>query len=422
MSVESGGGCTGDDRTAEALRSAGHYVFSHLYENYAARLFDYCVGILRDELAAVIAVEDTLVAVDEQISVLPDPGQLRVLLYSTARRDCLNKLPRHRVTPLGESETAAQGGFAAEQAAPDEEADADDAPILAAALGRLTDSDQEVLSLAYRHGIQGADLAAVLDVSPRRARMMLADARGRFRKAAAAGRGDRVLEPEMIDVLPLVRPPLTLRLRISLALGSYRRADADLTSASGAHVVRVRHAAPHRAPQRMVVLALGLVMLAVLGAVLYRFVLTSPARTEAAGVTAGIPGPAPATSAQLPPGLAPQGSVRQQKLGSFPGFPGPIQMGVLPSPSPTQSGTPPTSGGPPPTTPPPTRRPPTTPPPTTPPPTTPPPTTPPPTTPPPTTPPPTTPPPTTPPPTTPPPTTPPPTTPPPTGGTPTPTA
>jgi DNA-directed RNA polymerase specialized sigma24 family protein len=404
MSVESGGGYAGDDLTAEALRGAGHYVFSHLYENYAASLFDYCVGILRDELAAVIAVEDTLVGVDEQISVLPDPGQLRVLLYSTARRDCLNKLPRHRVTPFGETETV---GFAAEQAAPDEEADTDDAPILAAALGRLTDSDQEVLSLAYRHGIQGADLAAVLDVSPRRARMMLADARGRFRKAAAAGRGDRVFEPEMIDVLPLARPPLTLRLRISLALGSYRRADADLTGASGNRVVRVRHAARRGAPQRMVVLALGLVMLGVLGAVLYRFVLTSPARTEAAGVTAGIPGSAPATSAQLPPGLAPQGSVRQQKLGSFSGFPGPIQLGVLPSPSPTQSGTPPTSGGPPPTTPPPTRRPPTTPPPNTPPPTTPPPTTPPPTTPPPTTPPPTTPPPTTPP---------------PTGGTPTPTA
>jgi DNA-directed RNA polymerase specialized sigma24 family protein len=421
MSVELGGGSTGDHLAAEALRNAGHHVFAHLYENYAARLFDYCVGILRDEMAAAIAVEDTLVAVDQQISELPDPGQLRVLLYSAARRDCLSRLPRHGVAPFG-NETSAHDGFAAEQADPDVAAEGDDAPVVAAALARLTDRDQEVLNLAYRHGIVSADLAAVMNVSPRRARAMLSDAGARFQKAAAAvaGNPDRVFRPGMLAVLPIAQPPLTLRLRISLALGSYRRGGAEPASASGDRVVRARH----RAPRRMVVPALGLVMLGALGAVVYKFGFTSPA-SAVAGIASGVQGPVPTSSAQLLPGRDPQGSVRQQKLGPFPGFSGPSPLGVLPGPSPSQSGPPPSPGGPPPSTPPgtkpPTTPPPTTPP-TTPPPTTPPPTTPPPTTPPPTTPPPTTPPPTTPPPTTPPPTTPPPTTPPPTTPGPTPTA
>src|ERR1700730_1710206 len=105
MSVEFGGGSTGDDQMAEALRDAGHHVLAHLYETYAARLFDYCVGILGDEVAAVIAVQDSLVAVDAQIGTLPDPDRLRVSLYSAARRHCLTTLSPPRGKPSRGSRT-----------------------------------------------------------------------------------------------------------------------------------------------------------------------------------------------------------------------------------------------------------------------------------------------------------------------------
>src|SRR5260370_23787286 len=92
MSVEFGGGRTGDDLTAEALRNAGHHVFAHLYENYAARLFDYCAGVIGDELAAVMAVEESLVAVDAQIGTLPDPHPLPLSPYADAPHQCPGKL------------------------------------------------------------------------------------------------------------------------------------------------------------------------------------------------------------------------------------------------------------------------------------------------------------------------------------------
>ncbi len=455
MSVASGGGSPSKDRTAEALQGAGRHVFAYLYESYAALLFDYCAGVLGDEVAAVIAVQDSLVAVDAQIAKLPDADRLRVSLYSEAHRQCQGQLAGRRGQPSHSSGTTTPAEVAPEEAGP-AAAGRDARPVVTAALARLADRDREVLNLAFRHGAEGADLAAVLGVSPRRARAMLSDADARFRKSAAvvavlrgdlagcevaetiAGKRDpasprptperrellirhlescpactgkregHVFGPEMLAAVPLATPPLTLRLRITrtaLALGSYRRGGAGRTRDSVA-LSRSRAWGGRGLPHAMVVSSLGLVILAVPGTLLYRLASTPAAgrNAVAARIASGIQSPA-ASSSLISPALDPRGSVRQRKLPPLPGL-GPTPLGVLPVPPPHHGGRPPTSApsphttsprpSPPHTTPP--TKPPTTPPPT-PPPTTPPPTTPPPTTPPPTTPPPTTPPPTTPPPT-----------------------
>jgi DNA-directed RNA polymerase specialized sigma24 family protein len=323
MSVDSGGGFTRDDRMPEALRDAGYDVLAYLYERYAARVFDYCLGVLRDEDAAVVAVQDTLVALDAQIAKLPDLDRLRVSLYSVAHRQCQSRLSRRRVKRPRSSETTSLDEFITEQADTGGQATGGAA---AAALNRLADRDREVLNLAFRHGIQGADLAAVLSVSSRRARAMLSDAGTRFRKSAAvvavlrcglAGcevlqtitgtsdpvtppltperrdrltrhlescprctgqRGDEGFDPEMLAAIPLATPPLTLRLRITgptLPLGSYQRGGRGRASATGGNVLRprVRRGPPHA----MMVSSLGLVILAVPGALLYELVFTPPA-------------------------------------------------------------------------------------------------------------------------------------------------
>jgi DNA-directed RNA polymerase specialized sigma24 family protein len=449
MSVEFGGGSTGDDQMAEALRNAGRHVSAHLYESYAARLFDYCVGILGDEVAAVIAVQDSLVAVDAQIGTLPDPDRLRVSLYSVARRHCLTTLSLHRVKPSGSSGTTARSEFAAEQAGTAAAAatGGDTLPVAVAALAWLADRDREVLNLAFRHGIEGADLAVVLGVSPRRARAILSDAGSRFQKLAAVAalradpaacevleiiaakwdsvpprliqerrerltrhvescprcagqRGDQAFGPEMLVAVPLAAPPLTLRLRMTrtaVALGSYHHRGTGRTGAPGGSDIPARPRERRRVPRVMVVSSLGLAIGVVPGALVYRLVSASPA-SVAARMDSGTQSPASTSTSLISSGLDPRGSVRQHKLPPLPGLLGPTPLGVLPVPSPHHGGPTPTPA-PPHTTPPgPTTPPPTTPPTTTPP-TTPPPTTPPPTTPPPTTPPPTTPPPTTPPPT-----------------------
>jgi DNA-directed RNA polymerase specialized sigma24 family protein len=425
MSVEFGGGSTGDDRMAEALRDAGRHVFAYLYETYAARLFDFCAGILDDEVAATVAVQDSLVTVDSKIAKLPDPDHLRVQLYSAAHRQCQYMSSRGRVRGQQGSETSAPDAYAAGQAG---RADADGAPvpIVAAALSALTKRDQEVLNLAFRHGIEGADLAAVLGVSPRRARAMLSEAGNKFRRAAArcAGEGsDQVAGPEMLAQVPMATPPLTLRLRLTrtaLALGSSRNGRAGGPGDAGGDRVapsRPRPASGHGLPRVVVVSSLGLIILAVPGVMLYKLADGSgPGAAVAARIGAGLQSPGLTSAPPSLVGFDPRGSVSQHGRPPLPGL-GPAPLGVVPTPS--ALGSPPTSAppttsqptSPAPTTAQPTTSQPTTSPPTTAP-TTPPPTTPPPTTPPPTTPPPTTPPPTTPPPTTPPPTTAPPTTPP----------
>ena len=190
MSVESGGAPSDDRSMAEGLRDAGRDVFAYLYESFAAPLFDYCAGILRDSWAAAEVVQDSLVAVDAHMNKLPDPDQVRLWLYTTARQQCLVRLPGHQLA--GRSETVTLDEFIGEQAgSTDRYPDAgtvaterEKLRILTAALDSLPDRDREIVSLAYRHGIADDNLAAVLGVNRRRADAMLSGAGEEFRASA----------------------------------------------------------------------------------------------------------------------------------------------------------------------------------------------------------------------------------------------
>jgi RNA polymerase sigma factor (sigma-70 family) len=280
MSVEHGGGSTEEQRTADTLRDTGRHVFAHLYESYAASLFDYCDGLLRDTIAAADAVQDSLVEADAQIGSMPEPDQLRLSLYSAARRQCLAKLTgsRGKLSDHAETATLDELQLAAAVSPFEARGGGERLLVLAAALDRLADRDREVLSLAYRHRFDEDDLATVLGVPVRRARTLLSEAGVRFTESATVvavlraavrqgrpgcqnlasmisrgelaslsltpqltkrlarhiescpnclrSRGDQELGPERLSEIPLVIPPGRLRLRITrtaLALGSYHR-------------------------------------------------------------------------------------------------------------------------------------------------------------------------------------------------------
>src|SRR5712692_3426371 len=101
MSAELGGDVPEVGSVGHPLRDADRQAITNQYDTYAAALFDYCEGILRNRAAAADAVQDTLVTADVQISKLRDPGRLRVWLYCIARRQCLSELPRgsETITP-----------------------------------------------------------------------------------------------------------------------------------------------------------------------------------------------------------------------------------------------------------------------------------------------------------------------------------
>lgn len=363
MSVDHGGST--EEQRAEAPRDSGRHVFAHLYESYAASLFDYCDGLLLDTLAAVDAVQDGLVAADAQVGTTPGPEGLRLALYSAARQECLNQLGAGRAKLSGRAETTTLDDLGA--AVPDYEVagpTGETVLILRAALDRLSERDREVLNLTFRHRLSEADLAAVIGVPPRRARAMLSEAslnfdhsapvvavlraavrEGRARceelagmlkgrdlatfpltpqfasklarhlescAACALSRGDRAFSAEQISEIPLAIPPGRLRLRISrtaLAVGSYRRSvasradkpDKPRKGDQGSPPVPLR---PRRGlPKVMVLSSVTLAALAVPTAILYRMTADSTHTPPAAAVKtiAASPSPTPATTTAISP-------------------------------------------------------------------------------------------------------------------------
>ena len=290
MSVDHGDDLFDDQQADDFLRDTGRHVretdlhvFGHLYESYAASLFDYCDGMLQDTIAAADAVQDSLVAVDADIRSVPEPDRLRLSLYEAARWECLDKMTGGRDKLSSRPKTTTLDDLGA--AVPEFEAAAtggETVLVLTAALEWMADRDREVLSLKFRHRFGDADLAFVIGISPRRVNALLSEARIRFEQSApvvgalrsairdgrpkcrvlagmitgpdlaslpltpqlgkqlarhlaacpdcALNRRDRAFTAEQISEIPLAIPPGRLRLRITrtaLALGSHRRTVAS---------------------------------------------------------------------------------------------------------------------------------------------------------------------------------------------------
>ena len=199
MSAESDGGATDDQPMAQESRDPGQRVITDLFYAFAAYLFDYCEGILRNPVAAADAVQDTLMIAEAEIGKLRDPDRLRAWLYSIARRQCLKELHRLSELPRRSETTIRDDSFEERASIPDaatgdfeildleaEEHARETLLVVTAALDGLSERDREVLNLAFRHGFSGTDLADTLGVSGRRAQALLSGASTRFNSSAAA--------------------------------------------------------------------------------------------------------------------------------------------------------------------------------------------------------------------------------------------
>jgi RNA polymerase sigma factor (sigma-70 family) len=395
MSAEFGGGCTEDRLAADAPIGASQSTVTQLYDQYAAHLLDYCVSILRDPVAAADGLQDTLIAADAQMGKLRDPDRLRVWLYAIARRQCLSNVARGSgiSTPADFFQDLPAPGDddTAEIELPDVEAEARDRQkllIVMAAMDGLSDSDREVLNLAFRHAIHSADLAVVLGVSGRRAGALLTGACSRFEESSTAAvvlgagwagcqaleaivgvwdsgsatltpplrkrltrhidscdrctriRGGWVFGPELLADVPVVAPPLALRERITKTVldtepGSYRRGVTRRIGQLDDDGFPVQPK-DRRGALWGIAAAAALVVLIGAGALIYQ--LTS-ARTAAQNRTAttvatGSPTPDPASSS-LTASSAVRNHAGRAARSPFPGQLGPsLQAGVLPVPPP----------------------------------------------------------------------------------------
>jgi RNA polymerase sigma factor (sigma-70 family) len=153
---------TTDADLATAAAAGDRLAFAAIYDRYANRLHDFCVGMLRDRDAAADCVQDAFCTAATKLPQLRDPDKLRPWLYSIARNEALrhqrerrreeptDMLPELETTHAGPETLAAQGELA---------------DLVAEAAGGLSDRDRTILDLTYRHDLDGLELAEVLGVT-----------------------------------------------------------------------------------------------------------------------------------------------------------------------------------------------------------------------------------------------------------------
>ena len=172
-----------DAELAVAAAGGNQLAFSTIYDRYADRLYDFCVGMLRDGDAAADCVQDVFVTAATKLVQLQDPNRLRAWLYAIARHEALARIrARRREMPSDElPETVSSEPDLATVAARNELA-----TLIAEACGGLSDRDRTVYELAYRHGLDGPELADALGVSHTNANTLVGRLRDSIERSLGA--------------------------------------------------------------------------------------------------------------------------------------------------------------------------------------------------------------------------------------------
>ena len=159
-----------DAELARAAAAGDRRAFAMIYDRYADRLHDFCVGMVRDRDAAADCVQDVFCNAATQLPKLRDPDRLRPWLYAIARNEALRCIRKRRREQASDDLPEA----ASHEAGPDTLAARNElANLISEAAGGLSDRDRTVLELAYRHGLDGPELANALEVSPGNANRMV---------------------------------------------------------------------------------------------------------------------------------------------------------------------------------------------------------------------------------------------------------
>jgi RNA polymerase sigma factor (sigma-70 family) len=157
--------------------------FAGIYDRYAERLHDFCVGMVRDRDAAADCVQDVFCTAATTLNQLREPEKLRPWLYAIARNEALRRIrQRRREEPSDELPDAAS-----RDAGPDTLAARNElANLIAEAAGGLSDRERSVLELGYRHGLEGPELANALGVSTANAKKMVQRLRDTMERSLGA--------------------------------------------------------------------------------------------------------------------------------------------------------------------------------------------------------------------------------------------
>jgi RNA polymerase sigma factor (sigma-70 family) len=230
---------TTDADLVAAAASGDRTAFAAIYDRYANRLHDFCVGMLRDRDAAADCVQDAFCTAATKLTQLRDADKLRPWLYSIARNEALrHQRERRREEPtdmLPELETTEAGPETL--AARSELAD-----LVAMAAGGLSERDQTILDLTYRHQLDGLELAEVLGVSQSNAGTLVHRLRDTVERSLGA-----LLVARRVHSAPDTCPELAADLDDwdgEFTVLTRKRVARHVESCPGCHAVRSRMLTP----------------------------------------------------------------------------------------------------------------------------------------------------------------------------------
>jgi RNA polymerase sigma factor (sigma-70 family) len=156
--------------------------FAEIYDRYSDGLYAFAMSRLRNRAEAADVVQETFVRAAANLAQLRDRSRLRPWLYAIARNGVID-VTRRPMSYVDAEEFAEMPADQPELA--DAVARSELAELVWLAAEGLTPRDREMLGLHLRHGLDGADLADVVGVSP--ANLYVAMGRLKERMAKAVG-------------------------------------------------------------------------------------------------------------------------------------------------------------------------------------------------------------------------------------------
>ena len=177
-----------DAELVEAARRQEPGAYGELFRRWYDRSYDVALNILRDREAAADVAQDAFLVGWERLMDLRDPNAFGGWVLRTTRNRALNRVTRDRHRTMEPIEAHQEG-----PSLPDPDADpalhaerSDQRRLIWTAVAALGERDTSLLDLHLRHGLEPAEIAEELRITPNNASQLLFRLRRKLREAIGA--------------------------------------------------------------------------------------------------------------------------------------------------------------------------------------------------------------------------------------------
>jgi RNA polymerase sigma factor (sigma-70 family) len=169
-----------DSELAASIVDGEPGALAETYSKYGDLLWSYCRSVLQDEDNAAEVVADTFVVAASKLGVLPAQGRLRAWLYAVARIECRRRMRSSRSKAKQEPGEGERLRRAVRQLSTGELRQL--RALLHAAFAGLDRAERDVMQLVW-HGLDLAEVAAVLGITRRSAHVLFSRARDQLEES-----------------------------------------------------------------------------------------------------------------------------------------------------------------------------------------------------------------------------------------------